>query len=242
MSRPVTTDTQRPDAHATLAERLDAVRAGVRAAAERAGRDPREITVVVVGKTFDPATVAAVRDAGQIDLGESRAQELVAKAGELGGRARWHFVGRLQRNKVKDVVGAVTLLHALDRWELAEAVAERAARLGTVQRTLLQVNVTGEEAKAGCPPEEAVALIGRIRELPHLACEGLMTIPARDADPREAFARLRRLRDDAATRYPEVQHLSMGMSGDYEVAVEEGATFVRVGEAVLGPRDQPDSS
>lgn len=224
---------------ADIARRLAEVRARVAAAAERGGRDAREVTLVAVGKSFDTEVVAAARDAGQVDLGESRARELAAKAEDeaLAGRARWHFVGRLQRNKVADVVGTAALIHSIDRLELAEAVAERARQEGGVQRVLLQVNVAGDDAKAGCSASEAVRLLGRLRELPHLACEGLTTIPAMGADPRPAFAALRGLRDDAASRYPEIRHLSMGMSGDFEIAVEEGATLVRVGEAVFGARE-----
>lgn len=229
-----------PDAahrRADIARRLAEVRARLAAAAHRAGRDPAAITLVAVGKGFDAGVVAAARDAGQVDLGESRAQELTAKHEALGGRARWHFVGRLQRNKVADVVGTAALIHSVDRLELAGDIAARARQRGVVQRVLLQVNVTGDDAKAGCAADQAVRTVAQLREMDHLACEGLMTLPAMDADPRAAFAALRELRDDAAARYPEVGHLSMGMSGDFEIAVEEGATLVRVGEAVFGPRD-----
>lgn len=222
---------------AAIGRRLAEVRGRIAAAAERAGRDPRAVTLVAVAKTFGAEAVAAAREAGQLDVGESRAQELTAKREALGSRVRWHFVGQLQRNKVKDVVGGVALVHSVDRLPLAEDVAERAAKLGIVQRVLVQVNTAGDEAKAGCDPDEALRLLARLRELPHLACEGLTTIPMLDADPRPAFARLRALRDEAAGRYPEVAHLSMGMSGDYEAAVEEGATLVRVGEGVFGPRE-----
>lgn len=221
---------------ADLAPRLRDVRARVDAAASRAARAPHEVTLVAVAKTFDADVVAAARDLGQVDIGESRAQELTAKWEALGSRVRWHFVGRLQRNKVSDVVGVAAVVHSVDRPELAEAIADRAARLGAVQRVLLQVNVSGDEAKAGCAPSAVPGLIRRLRDLPHVACEGLATIPAAGEDPRPAFASLRALRDDAAAWFPEVAHLSMGMSGDYEVAVEEGATLVRVGEGVFGPR------
>lgn len=227
----------RHDPQSAIAQRLEGVRGRITAAAERVGRDPREVTLVAVAKTFDPELVAAARSAGQVDIGESRAQELSAKREHLGDRVRWHFVGRLQRNKVADVVGSVALVHSLDRPALADALAERAQRLGIVQRALLQVNVDDDETKAGCAPDEALRLLARVRELPHLVCQGLTTIPRMGGDPRAAFAELRALRDQAAERYPEVVELSMGMSGDFEAAVEEGATLVRVGEGVFGPRE-----
>lgn len=224
------------DQQPTIAQRLGDVHARITAAAVRAGRDPQAVTLVAVAKTFESDAVAAARAAGQVDIGESRAQELSTKREELGDSVRWHFVGRLQRNKVADVVGAVALVHSLDRPALADALADRAQRLGIVQRTLLQVNVDDDETKAGCAPDEVLRLLARVRELPHLACLGLTTIPSMDADPRPAFAQLRALRDQAAERYPEVVELSMGMSGDFDTAVEEGATLVRVGEGVFGSR------
>ncbi len=225
-----------------LGARLATVREEVRAAAERVGRDPAAVTIVAVTKTFDAERVAALADLGQRDVGESRAQELKQKAATLGGRVRWHHVGQLQRNKVKDVVGTATLVHSVDRLALGRDLAERAAALGLLQRALLQVNVTGDPQKAGCEPEEVLPLLARLRELPALACVGLMTIPALDADPRAAFRALRALRDEARARFPEVEHLSMGMSADYAIAVEEGATLVRPGEAILGPRPSREGS
>lgn len=220
-----------------VAGRLAAVRERVAAATERAGRSPRAVTVVVVTKAFGADAVRAVVDAGHVDIGESRAQELTAKRSEVTG-VRWHFVGRLQRNKVRDVVGTASLIHSVDREGLAEDVAERAHRQGQVQRVLVQVNVSEDPAKGGCRPDDAAALVRRIRALPGIACTGLMTIPPADADPGPVYASLRGLRDELNRQYPEVAHLSMGMSGDVEAAVAEGATIVRLGEAVLGPRPQ----
>ena len=222
-----------------VAARLSGVRERVAAAAARAGREPASVSLVAVSKGFNAAAVTRARQAGQRDFGESRAQELVRKARDVGLGVRWHFVGRLQRNKVPDVVGTVALVHSVDRVPLAEALAGRARRLGRIQRVLVQVNVGNDPAKGGCAPEEAPELVARARELPGLACEGLMTVPPMGTDPRPVFARLRLLRDRLRARFPEVQHLSMGMTSDFEVAVEEGATIVRVGEAVFGPRPRP---
>jgi PLP dependent protein len=223
-----------------VAQRLAEVRARIADAAARAGRSERAVTLVAVSKTVPAELIAVARAAGQEDFGESRAQELRHKAPELGPGIRWHFVGRLQRNKVKDVVGLATLVHSVDRFPLAQALAERARSGGKLQRVLVQVNAGGDPDKAGCPPEAAAAFVERVRALDWLACEGLMTIPPFDADPRPVFATLRQVRDDIRERFPEVRHLSMGMTRDFEIAVEEGATIVRVGEAIFGPRVPED--
>lgn len=222
-----------------VAVRLADVRRRIAEATQRAGRATGTVSLVAVSKTFGVSAIRAAQAAGQVDFGEARAQELKAKAEQLGPEVRWHFVGRLQRNKVKDVVGLAGLIHAVDRFELAEAVSERAQRQARVQQVLLQVNVGEDPAKGGCTVDEALDLLGDVRGLSGIACCGLMTIPPLGVDPRPLYRRLRELRDDAQVRFPEVAHLSMGMTGDYEVAVEEGATIVRVGEAVFGPRPQP---
>jgi PLP dependent protein len=221
---------------------LQDVRERIRAAAEAAGRSPHAVTLVAVSKTFPAEAVRAARRSGQADFGESRAKELLSKAAEIGGGVRWHFVGRLQRNKVRDVVGATSLIHSVDRLSLAETIAEEARRAGRVQRVLVQVNVGEDPDKAGCAVSEALGFVAKVRALDGLACEGLMTIPPMGVDPRPVFARLREVRDDVRARFPEVQHLSMGMTNDFEVAVAEGATIVRVGEAVFGPRTSGEST
>jgi pyridoxal phosphate enzyme (YggS family) len=225
-----------PD-EAGIRERLADVQARIAVAAERVGRSPHAVSLVAVSKTFATEVVLMARRAGHADFAESRAQELRRKSKAVGGGIRWHFVGRLQRNKVRDVVGVASLIHSVDRLELAQAIAERAGKQGRVQRVLVQVNVGDDPAKGGCDAEDAVSLIAHVRRLDGIACEGLMTVPPLEDDPRPHFHRLRDLRDDVRTRFPEVQHLSMGMTHDFEVAVEEGATIVRVGEAVFGPRE-----
>jgi pyridoxal phosphate enzyme (YggS family) len=212
------------------------VRGRIADAASRAGRSPHDIVLVAVSKAVDPALVEAARRAGQRDFGESRAQELRAKARAVDGDVRWHFVGRLQRNKVPEVVALAGLIHAVDRVELGQAIAEQARRAGRVQRVLVQVNMGRDPAKGGCDPADAAALISALRALDGLSCEGLMSVPPLVGDPRPTFAALRALRDELRRQHPGVVHLSMGMSRDFEAAVEEGATIVRVGEAVFGPR------
>ncbi len=229
-------------AQALVEPRLATVRARVARACEEVDRSPATVLIIGVTKTHPPALGRAAVACGLIDLGENRVQELLVKQPAVAG-ARWHLVGSLQRNKVRDVVGKQVLVHSLDRRRLADALSRRASELGSVQRALIQVNVADDPAKGGCPVDETLDLIAYARELPHLAVEGLMTIPplpAPDEDPSEAarehFARLRGLRDQARSQFPEVIHLSMGMSDDLEAAVAEGATMIRVGTALFGPR------
>ncbi|MDQ4129842.1 MAG: YggS family pyridoxal phosphate-dependent enzyme, partial [Actinomycetota bacterium] len=186
-----------------------------------------------------------------VDLSPDGAEEPPAGSGEprgMGGRVvNWHLVGRLQRNKARDVVGRAVLVHSLDRTSLANELSRRAEQAGVVQRVLVQVNVAGDPAKSGCSPERVVGLVNHVRSRPNLVIEGLMTMPPLPApgdDPGEAarpyFGRLRELRDKVREECPEVTHLSMGMSGDFKAAIEEGATIVRLGTALFGPRsDEP---
>ena len=225
-----------------LAVRLDQVRARIDAAAERAGRPPGSVVLIGVGKTHPPQVLQALVDLGVRDLGENRVQELVAKQPRVHG-ASWHFVGQVQRRKAADLVGRHVLVHSVDRTELADTLSRRAQQADVVQRVLVQVNVGQDPAKGGADPDEALDLVAYARGRPHLSVEGLMTIPPLspdDQDPGELarphFAALRRLRDRARQRWPEVIHLSMGMTADLESAVEEGATMVRVGTALFGPR------
>ena len=225
------------NAPADVATHVDAVLRRMRRAAEQAGRDPQDVTLLAVSKLQPVDAIRAALRAGLVDFGESRAQELVQKVRALAGEPlRWHFVGRLQRNKVRDVVGTVALIHSVDRLELAADVAARARRLGVVQPVLVQVNAGDDPAKAGVPVADAAGLVAAVCDLDGLRCEGLMTVPALDRDPRGAFERLRGLRDDLVARHPTVTHLSMGMSNDFEVAISCGATIVRVGQALFGPR------
>jgi PLP dependent protein len=229
-------------AEALIAGRLASVKERIAAACAEVDRSPASVRLIAVTKTHPPSLCRAAVAAGLDDLGENRVQELLAKQPEVRG-ARWHLVGRLQRNKVRAIVGQQILVHSLDRRRLADELSHRAEQVGAVQRVLVQVNVGDDPAKGGCHVDEVLDLIAYARQLPHLAVEGLMTIPpmpADDEDPgeaaREHFARLRELRDRARERFPEVVHLSMGMSADLEAAVTEGATMIRIGTALFGPR------
>jgi PLP dependent protein len=225
-----------------IADRVAVVRRRLEGAAVAAGRHPVDVRVLAVTKTHPPQMAAAAVAAGIVDLGENRVQELIAKEPLVEG-ARWHLIGALQRNKVRDIVGRQVLVHSVDRRSLADALSARAAREGAVQRVLVQVNVGDDPAKGGCSLDEVDELVAYARDLPNLAVEGLMTIPPMPpagADPaisaRPHFAALRAARDELRSRYPEVVHLSMGMSADLEAAVAEGATMVRLGTAIFGPR------
>ncbi|MGO9873011.1 MAG: YggS family pyridoxal phosphate-dependent enzyme [Acidimicrobiia bacterium] len=214
---------------ADIATRLSDVRGRIADAARAAGRDPSDVTLVAVSKEVDAAAVLEAAAAGQRDFGENRAQELNVKVDALASHTeplRWHFIGRLQRNKVKTVAASVALWHSVDRFEIGEVIA----RYAPGARVLIQVNVGNEEQKGGCPPHATVALVDSLVHL-GLHVEGLMTVPPQLGDPRRHFVSLREL----ATRLG-LTTLSMGMSGDFETAIGEGATVVRVGTSVFGPR------
>ena len=222
-----------------LPERLAHVRVEI-ARRQAASGWSHPVTIVAVTKGFGLEAVEAALAAGLTDLGENRVQEAVAKIDTpVGRRATWHLIGHLQRNKAKDVPGRFGLVHSLDSAALAEELDRRAATHGATVRALLQVNVAGETEKSGCAPAEAAGLAKQVAGLPHLALEGLMTIaPLTDdeAAQRRTFRGLRELRDALKEDGLWLPTLSMGMSGDYGVAIEEGATVIRVGTALFGPR------
>jgi pyridoxal phosphate enzyme (YggS family) len=221
----------------------------VRQAERAAARSPDSVRLLAVSKTMPAEDVAAALAAGQRDFGENYAQELRDKRGAVaalaaGADVRWHYIGPLQSNKVKYVAGKVALVHTLDTPELLAEMERRIAASGepTIQQCLVQVNVAGEAQKRGLAPAALPALLDRFAEMPHLRCVGLMLIPPLVDDPdagRPHFASLRRLRDQEAARarpHVALDELSMGMSHDFEVAIAEGATLVRVGTAIFGAR------
>ena len=231
---------------ADVADRLASVRARIEAAAARSGRSPEEITLVGVSKRIPVADVVKAVRAGLHSIAENYVQEATVKLPELRaalGAAgleapRTHFIGQLQRNKARHVVQHFDVVETVDRAKLGEELDRRAAAAGRRLRVLLQVNVSGEAQKGGVSPREAPALLEQAAAWRHLQVAGLMTIPAAAADPRTAFARLRELREElrGASGGERLAELSMGMSGDFEVAIEEGATSIRVGTAIFGPR------
>jgi PLP dependent protein len=217
-----------------VAGNLERVRDRLARAAERAGRQPRDILLIAVSKTVDVERIRAAVAAGVSALGENRVQEAKGKIAELGRPAAWHLIGHLQGNKVKDAVELFDVIHSLDRVELAHELERRAGARGQVVETLLQVNVGAEASKGGVAPDAVAEALDTIGKLPHVRVRGLMTIPPeveRADDARRWFRQLRELGERHGLR-----ELSMGMSHDFEVAVEEGATMVRVGTAIFGPR------
>ena len=227
-----------------LGENIERVFDGIAEACRRSGRKKEDVTLVAVSKKFPAATVARAAALGLRDFGESYAQELRDKSRELadgGGEAvRWHFVGGLQRNKVKYVVGKAALVHSVDGIPLAAELDRRAAAAGTRVRALVEINC-GERAKGGIRGEDLGGFLEEASRFENVSFEGLMTVPPRIEDPRGGarwFSRLRELRDGLCGDFPRLRELSMGMSGDFEAAVEEGATIVRVGSAVFGPRPE----
>jgi pyridoxal phosphate enzyme (YggS family) len=216
----------------TIADNWKEVRERVAAACRAAGRDPAEVTIVAVSKTHPAAAVREAAAAGATDFGENYAQELAAKRPECPD-VRWHFIGRLQRNKAKLVAGHVALVHAVDSVELAVELGKRA---GAVQPVLLAVNVAGEDSKGGVTAAAAPELARAIAKTANIRLDGLMTMPPPDEDPRPHFDALRGLRDRLAGELGPLPVLSMGMSGDFEAAIACGATHVRIGTAIFGVR------
>lgn len=220
-----------------IAANLASVRARIDAAAQRAGRDPAAVTLIAVSKTFSAEAVLTAVRAGAMDVGENRVQEAAEKrplVDAAGPRPRWHLIGHLQSNKVRPALKVFDILHSIDSMRLAEAISRAADHPVEI---LVEVNVAEEETKTGLRPDEVTAVLPAILRLPNLLVRGLMTVAPATPDPetvRPIFQQLRALRDQFG-----LSDLSMGMSNDVEVAVEEGATLVRIGRAIFGNRDYP---
>ncbi|RKY00604.1 YggS family pyridoxal phosphate-dependent enzyme [Candidatus Poribacteria bacterium] len=218
------------------------VKERVAEAALRAGRDPSEITIVAVSKNFPVEAIEEAIEAGITDIGENRVQEAEAKFNRIGRVVRWHMVGHLQRNKVKKALNIFDLIHSVDSVRLLEELEKRAAQRGEVVEVLVQVNTSGEETKFGLKPEEVEGFMEIAAQKEHVRVLGLMTIGPLVDDPEKArpcFAMLREIKERVeGMKLPnvEMRHLSMGMTNDFEVAIEEGADMVRIGRAIFGPR------
>lgn len=222
-----------------LLERLRTNLAGVRAqierAAGRARRDPADITLVAVTKYAPDEAVRGLVSLGLCDLGEARPQQLEARR-SLAPDVRWHLIGHLQRNKVRPVLPIASLIHSVDSLKLLERIGQIAGELGQASRVLLEVNVAGEASKDGFPLDELRAQWANCLAVPNVEIRGLMTMAPLADDPESArpvFRGLRQLRDDLRTAAVSLPDLSMGMSGDFEIAIEEGATLVRIGSALF---------
>jgi pyridoxal phosphate enzyme (YggS family) len=224
----------------TFAENLNAIQLRIAAACGRAGRDPSSVTLLAVSKTHPPETIRTAVEAGQLLFGENKIQEARAKIPLCPGRARWHFIGHLQSNKVRDAVELFELIQGVDSLSIAREISKRAEQAAKTIPILLEVNVAGEGTKFGYQPGQMLAELNELNALPKIEIHGLMTIPPYTPVPEKArpyFQKLRELKiqAEAALGAP-LPHLSMGMSGDFEVAIEEGATIVRIGTALFGER------
>ncbi|MCI9017360.1 MAG: YggS family pyridoxal phosphate-dependent enzyme [Lachnospiraceae bacterium] len=224
-------------------ENLAEVEKRICAACERAGRSRDEVTLIAVSKTKPVSMIEELLPGGTRDFGENKVQELCEKYDQLPRDIRWHLIGHLQRNKVKYVADKACLIHSVDSLRLAEAISAEAVKRECIVPILIEVNVAGEESKFGVPPEETEQLVRKIAELPGISVRGLMTIAPFVEDPEENrthFSNLKKLCVDLKRKNIDnvtMSVLSMGMTGDYEVAIEEGATMVRVGTGIFGERN-----
>ena len=220
---------------AELAARLTGVRERIAAACAAAGRQPRELTLVAVSKTRPAGDVALLRDLGVGDFGENTDQEARAKASEVPD-VRWHVVGRLQTGKARSVVAYADVVHSVDRSRLARALSDAAERTGRTLEALVQVSLDGDPERGGALPADVPALADLLADLPGLRLGGVMAVAPLEVEPRRAFARLADVAQGVLERHPDARTVSAGMSGDLEDAVAEGATCLRVGSALFGPR------
>ena len=229
-----------------LAENLVSIHQRIRAACERSGREPSAITLLAVSKGMPPERIREAADAGQGLFGENKVQEAKAKIPLCPGRLRWHLIGHLQSNKCRDAVHFFEMIHSVDSLSLAGEIHKWADKQAKTMPVLLEVNLAGESTKFGFKPDQVLADLAAINALPKLEIHGLMTIAPWTQEPekvRPIFRQLRELKarceDQLGAPLP---HLSMGMSGDFEIAVEEGATIIRVGTSLFGPRSRPARS
>lgn len=224
-----------------LQSNIAAIRQQTADVCKRAGRNPSEVQIIAVAKTKPVQAILAVRGCGMLDIGENYVQEVVEKHRAIGDAVRWHFIGHLQRNKVKYIAPFVQMIHGVDSLRLAQEINRQAEQHGRVIPVLLQVNTSGEESKFGVEPSAALELAEGMLKLPNISMEGLMTLAAFLDDPesvRPMFRLLRQTRDQLQQHTGHLlPHLSMGMTNDFEVAIEEGATMVRIGTAIFGERE-----
>ena len=226
----------------TIRDHLNEVRENIQKACEKAGRSPQEVTLIAVSKTKPLFMLEEAYEAGARDFGENKVQEILEKHPKMPEDARFHMISHLQRNKVKQVLPHAVLIHSVDSYRLAEQISQEAGKLGITAKILLEVNVAKEESKFGMMPEDVEEMAGQIAALPHLQIEGLMTIAPFVDDPeknRPVFRKLYQLSVDIKKKNIDNVNmgvLSMGMTGDYQVAVEEGSTMIRVGTGIFGAR------
>ena len=226
-----------------ITENLEQVRKNIVEACKAVNRDPGEVTLISVSKTKPVSMLQEAYDAGSRDFGENKVQEIMDKYPQLPSDIRWHMIGHLQRNKVKYIVDKVALIHSVDSLRLAETIENEAAKHNVTVPILIEVNVAQEESKFGLKTDEVLALVESVAKLPHINIKGLMTIAPYVEDPEEnrgIFRQLKKLSVDIEAKNinnVNMSVLSMGMTGDYQVAVQEGTTMVRVGTGIFGERD-----
>jgi len=231
-----------------LAQNYKTVKENVTKACEQAGRSEQEVTLLAVSKTKPVDMLMDVYRAGARDFGENKVQELVDKIPQMPSDVRWHMIGHLQRNKVKYIVGKVALIHSVDTYRLAEEINIQAKKRGIIVPILVEVNIAGEETKFGTTAEDAMLLVEEISKLENVRIRGLMTIAPfveNPEDNRLYFRKIKQLSVDITNKNIDnvsMEILSMGMTGDYEVAIEEGATMVRVGTGIFGARNYKQSN
>lgn len=231
-----------------LKENLKNVEENIEAACKRAGRSRDEVTLIAVSKTKPLEMLREIYDAGTRHFGENKVQELCDKMEQMPSDIQWHMIGHLQRNKVKYIVGKVALIHSVDTYRLAEEINIQAKKRNITVPILVEVNIAGEESKFGISAEDAILLVEDISKLENVQIKGLMTIAPYVADPEENrlyFRRIKQLSVDITNKNIDnvsMEILSMGMTGDYEVAIEEGATMVRVGTGIFGERNYKKSN
>ena len=227
-----------------IAGNVEAVRTRIAAACERAGRDATKVQLVAVSKKFTPEVIREAADAGLTLFGENRIQEAKIKIPDCPGHLRWHFIGNLQTNKCRDAVGLFEMVHAVDSLRLAEELNKRCEQAAKVMPVLLEVNVSGEGSKHGFLPADAVEAMRAFFDFPQLELHGLMTMAPFTRQPESTRPFFRKLAETRTTCEDKLgaplPELSMGMSGDFEVAIEEGATIVRLGTALFGQRGRPN--
>ncbi|MEE3432667.1 MAG: YggS family pyridoxal phosphate-dependent enzyme [Lachnospiraceae bacterium] len=228
---------------ADIKENLANVRKNIEDACKKVGRDVSEVTLITVSKTKPLSDLRIAYEEGSRDFGENKVQELVSKIDEMPSDVKWHLIGHLQRNKVKYIAGKVAMIHSVDSYRLAEEINVQAKKNSCVIPILIEINIAGEDTKFGIKPEEAEELIREISELENVKVSGLMTIAPNVANPEENRAYFKAMKDlfvDISSKNidnVEMKVLSMGMTNDYTVAVEEGATMIRVGTGIFGARD-----
>ena len=223
-----------------IAGNLNVIRQRIRAACDRCDREPNSVTLLAVTKSQPPEMVRAAADLGLTLFGENKVQEAKAKIPLCPARLRWHFIGHLQSNKCRDAVELFEMIQSVDSLPLAQEISKRAEQAARALPVLLEVNVAGEASKFGYPPDRLLAELKELGALPRIEIHGLMAVPPWSAEPEKSRPHFRRLRGlklecERVLGIP-LPHLSMGMSGDFEVAIEEGATMVRIGTALFGPR------